>query len=186
MKATHWETSGGLGETLRKCNLDLSDQATPIHPPKTEYLHTCTKSSGAIDATLINSESTSSSPTSSQRKETHKAEATKQDSPVHSSPVPQSKKRPKCRHLVLLDTTHKRRKKFKLFREETLPFSTSSITNVPLREPLCDDDCESEPDQIKSAVQSLNKCLKQEMKKHLKGTLVVTNHLKYSKAFTSE
>ena len=85
----------------------------------------------------------------------------------------------KKKFIKLYDPVKRKRKCFKLFREQDLPMSLCKGQKKVLKDPLCDDDCATENEQIESSARKINKELKNALHEYLNDECEVTNIAKY-------
>ena len=88
----------------------------------------------------------------------------------------------RCKRIKLLDPVKKQHESFKLYNEQDAPFAFPKSFNNKKKEPLCDDDCLTENEQIESAKRAMNKDLKSAIKNYFEDPGIVENIDKYTNA----
>ncbi len=81
----------------------------------------------------------------------------------------------RCKFVSLFEPEKMCYKKFKTFAERDVPFASSALTVVGLDDPVHDDDCQTENDQIKSSLTSLNSDIAAAFRSYLQGRCLVAN-----------
>ncbi len=107
--------------------------------------------------------------------------------PVIESPQEETKKatqksqavKPKALRLYFENS--KKYQNFKLFREEDVPISLGKFSHKRSEDPVCDDDCMTEDEQIKSAARKINNVLREGITEYLVDRSEVENIRKYRK-----
>ncbi len=83
-----------------------------------------------------------------------------------------------CDYVVLKDT-QKNQNEFRLFKEKTVPMFTQSLTEVPLGEPVCDNDTQTDDEQIQAARRQSQKDLLESISEYKNKRDEVANIRKY-------
>ena len=94
----------------------------------------------------------------------------------HEEPSLSKRKRPpRCKFVSLFEPETKCYKKFKAYKELDMPFASNGATIVELEDPVQDDDYQTDQEQIKSSLTSLNSSIVVAFKRYLQGKCAIAN-----------
>ena len=84
-----------------------------------------------------------------------------------------------CKYIAMDDPETCKKPEFKLFKEKDVALFTQTLTNVKLNDPGCDNDCQTDDEQIKTAMRFVQREIEDTLENYNKKRKEVRNIAKY-------